>query len=496
MGINPASMIPTSIRQPTTASHSMYAPQPQYGYGANGTSPAPMAGAAAPRAAGSWGGGQAMTSMTPGWNNLTPQQKTAANQQSIAGNSGLQVGYWTSGQPTGQPLAPGQTGGQFNAPQQNYGGQSYGGGQGVQNGQSYSGGQGAANPLAAGGGALNFGSVPNDYSSAYANALSLNSQNYSNILSGYQNLLSQQKQDQAGVQSRYDSLWPQVQQTIKGIDESQRQALSDTYAWDSGKIKQQMISSGLGNTTAATSAQSMASLNNQKANVALSNQMAQLNAGYQSQLGMAGAGYAGQANAQNAQLGQNQLNWMNSVNAPYPNLKDWQNTAQMQGAVAGYQPATGYNPAQAPGYPPVVGPQGVNQRQQPQQQARQGGGGGRPPARPPQGGNGGGGAYGPNGWVEQGRNDWVDPPVVGQNDWAGALPPPAWNVSDQGNTAPGSYTYGTGWDGGSSAPISTESSVGNSNGYNLENAYGYDPNSWYAVDSGYNPFDPFYSGIW
>jgi hypothetical protein len=199
-------------------------------------------------------------------------------------------------------------------------------------------GAAGTSPLASGGGALNFGNVPGNYQSAYANALSLNSQNYSNILSGYQGLLGSQQAAQQGVQSRYDSLWPQVQQTIAGIGASQQQQIADTYAQQSGNITQQMTNSGLGNTTAATSAQGVASLNQQKASVALANQIAQLNAGYQSQLGLAGAGYANQANMQNTALGQAQLGFMNSVSAPYPNLKDWQNTAQQRGAANAYRP--------------------------------------------------------------------------------------------------------------------------------------------------------------
>ena len=72
-----------------------------------------------------------------------------------------------------------------------------------------------------------------------------------------------------------------MQSTIAGIGASQQQSIADTYAQQSGNITQQMTNSGLGNTTAATSAQGVASLNEQKASVALANQIAQLNAGYQ-----------------------------------------------------------------------------------------------------------------------------------------------------------------------------------------------------------------------
>jgi hypothetical protein len=147
------------------------------------------------------------------------------------------------------------------------------------------------------GGPLNFGTPvgPNDYMGAYQNALSLNQSNYNQILQGYQGL-------QAAVLG-----------DISGIDQSQRQALSDTYAQASGKAAQQMIQSGLGNSTVQQSVQRGLLLDKSKADVALSNQMAQLTAGYR------------------AQLGQSQLGWMNSISAPYPNAQAYGQLALQQG---------------------------------------------------------------------------------------------------------------------------------------------------------------------
>jgi hypothetical protein len=170
-------------------------------------------------------------------------------------------------------------------------------------------------------GGLNFGSVPSqtDYQGAYANALSLNTQNYNNILAGYQGLGQSQTGAQNQIQQGYGQLQGQVANTIQGIDASQRQAISDTYANQSGTASQGLISRGLGNTTVANSVQRGLTLDNQKANIALSNQTAQLSAGYQSSLGLAGLNYANQANMQNTALGSQQLGFMNSVNSPYPN---------------------------------------------------------------------------------------------------------------------------------------------------------------------------------
>lgn len=147
-------------------------------------------------------------------------------------------------------------------------------------------------------GALNFGQVPapGDYAGAYANALSLNQQNYANIMSGYQGLTSS------------------VLGNLKGIDASQRQAITDSYAQQSGAASQSMISRGLGNSTVQDSVQRGLSFDRTKADIALTNQTQQLYAGYQ------------------ANLGSQQLGFMNSVSAPYPDVNAYNRYGMMQGA--------------------------------------------------------------------------------------------------------------------------------------------------------------------
>jgi len=179
---------------------------------------------------------------------------------------------------------------------------------------------GSMSPYTIGGG-LNFGTVPgqNDYQSAYAQALSLNQQNYGHILAGYQGLGQSQVGAQNQIQQGYGALTNTVMGDIQGIGASQSQALQDQYAQNSGNAAQGLINSGLGNTTVANSVQRGQQLDYQKAQVGLSNQLAQLTAGYQSSLGLAGLNYANQANMQNTALGSQQLGFMNSVNSPYPN---------------------------------------------------------------------------------------------------------------------------------------------------------------------------------
>ncbi len=183
------------------------------------------------------------------------------------------------------------------------------------------------------GGGLNFGSVPSptDYMGAYRNALSLNQQNYGNILSGYQQTAGRQQTAQQAIEGGYGNLYNTVQGTIQGIGASQAQAIRDAYAQQSGTSAQQLINSGLGNTTVQQSVQRGNLLDEQKAQIGLANQMAQLQAGYQSNLGLAGLNYANQANMQNTALSGQQLNWMNSVNSPYPNAAAYNQLALQQG---------------------------------------------------------------------------------------------------------------------------------------------------------------------
>ncbi len=191
------------------------------------------------------------------------------------------------------------------------------------------------------GGALNFGNVPamDDYGSAYANALNLNKSNYSNILQGYQNVLSGQMSAQKGLQAGYTGLGQDVLNDIQGIDASQRQAIADQYAQQRGAASQGLISRGLGNTTVQNAVDRGLALDNSKANIALSNQTAQLQAGYRSQLGLAGLNYGNQANMQNTALAGQQLGFMNSVNSPYPNAAAYAALAQQRGMIGRGAPA-------------------------------------------------------------------------------------------------------------------------------------------------------------
>jgi len=150
-------------------------------------------------------------------------------------------------------------------------------------------------------------------------------------LGGMGSALNQQQQNQQGIQAGYGQLQGNVLGTIEGITRSQSQNIADVYAQQSGQLSQDMINRGLGNTTAQGSMQRGVNLDEQKAQIALANQQAQLTAGYQSQLGLAGLGYANQASQQNTQ----QQNLLSGQQAAYGNQigqagLGYQNQANMQ----------------------------------------------------------------------------------------------------------------------------------------------------------------------
>ncbi len=114
-----------------------------------------------------------------------------------------------------------------------------------------------------------------------------------------QTALEEQRAQNARTQQGYTQLGGDVMNTLKGVDASQRQAIQDAYAAQVGAGSQSLASRGLGNSTVVDSVNRGLLLDKSKADIALSNSTAQLMAGYQSQLGLAGLGFAGQAAQQN-----------------------------------------------------------------------------------------------------------------------------------------------------------------------------------------------------
>lgn len=181
------------------------------------------------------------------------------------------------------------------------------------------------------GGPLPFSGGGGDYASAYGAALNFNKANYEQILNGFKQTAAAQNAQQGIIQGGYNNLTQDVLGGIQGIDASQRQAINNQYAQAQGAASQQLINRGLGNSTVQQSVDRGLMANRDQANLTLTNATQGLNAQYKSQLGSQALGYANQANMQNSQLAQNQLQWMNSINAGYPDAGAYAMLAQQKG---------------------------------------------------------------------------------------------------------------------------------------------------------------------
>lgn len=149
---------------------------------------------------------------------------------------------------------------------------------------------------------------------------------------GWSNTAATQRRGLNAVGTGYDKLQSDVLAGIQGTDAAAKQQIQDSYAHQQGSATQGLINAGLGNSTVTSSVNRGLQADQEKAYVNLANQMAQLSAGYQSQIGQAGLGFKGNAVLANSQLAQNQLGWMNSVNAQYPDAGAYSQLAQMYGA--------------------------------------------------------------------------------------------------------------------------------------------------------------------
>lgn len=169
------------------------------------------------------------------------------------------------------------------------------------------------------------------YGQGYNNALAQNAAMYENVLKGYQQTIGNQVTAQDAIGKGYTDLYNQVLGGISGIEASQKQQIADTYAMDTGRATQSLIDRGLGNTTVSDSVRRGLRADEQKAQTGLANQIAALNAGYQSQLGLAGLGQQREAAAANTQLADRQLQFMASPTAAYPDANQYNQLFRQQG---------------------------------------------------------------------------------------------------------------------------------------------------------------------
>lgn len=170
------------------------------------------------------------------------------------------------------------------------------------------------------------------YAKDYASALNFSMNQANNINAGYQQTAQNQFAGQQATQAGYGNLSNAVLGGIAGIGSDQLALINRNYAGQAGSADQNLINSGLGNSTVRSSVQRGIGLDQSLAQNNLANSIAQTKAGYQSNIGLAGLNYQGQSVRDNTGLAENQLNWMNSITAKYPDAGQYTNLAMQAGA--------------------------------------------------------------------------------------------------------------------------------------------------------------------
>jgi hypothetical protein len=161
----------------------------------------------------------------------------------------------------------------------------------------------------------------------YQQLLNLNQNKYQNVLDAYQNGQSSLTGQLPGIYQGYGQIQGQVAKTLGqggdwGVATPAAQAIQRQFAQTRGQTDQQLINSGLGNTTLRGNLANQSTLQEGQAYGGLGAQLAQTYAGYQSQLGlskqgamMQGLGMQNQLSSGlgNALAGQNFSNTMGNL---------------------------------------------------------------------------------------------------------------------------------------------------------------------------------------
>lgn len=170
-----------------------------------------------------------------------------------------------------------------------------------------------------------------NYANTYMDALRLNAQNYGNIMGGYNQTMNNQLAAQDQLNQNYTGLGNQVQGMIAGTDQAQMQRINDQYNSAMGSMNQGAINRGLGNTTVTNALGRGIESDRAQEQTNVQNQFAQLQAGYASNIGLAGLNQQGNNILANTGLAGRQLSFMEGVNAPYPNPSLYNQLGQQLG---------------------------------------------------------------------------------------------------------------------------------------------------------------------
>jgi hypothetical protein len=154
----------------------------------------------------------------------------------------------------------------------------------------------------------------------YNQALQKQQSLYNEINQGYGALMQEYRQGRSEITGGYNRLMSTVMGGIGNIGRAQATAIADQYTALSGQQSQQMVNRGLGNTTVQQSVQRGVALDKAKADVELQDRIAQTQAQYASNIGLAGLGFQGQSLQGLAGLGSNQLSTAAGMSGGFANI--------------------------------------------------------------------------------------------------------------------------------------------------------------------------------
>jgi hypothetical protein len=154
----------------------------------------------------------------------------------------------------------------------------------------------------------------------------------------------------AAMPGQYGALSAAVLGGLRGANRSNVQDINRKYTALSGQSSQDLINRGLGNTTIQSSVQTGIAGSRSREVTASRNAFANIIAGYQSQIGLAGLGAAQQGLLAQTQLGEAGLGFLGSIGIGAPNPGAYGSMSGMGmggGGIPG--PQLGYPMARAPG---------------------------------------------------------------------------------------------------------------------------------------------------
>ena len=268
---------------------------------------------------------------------------------------------------------------------------------------------------------------------------------------GYGDALNYLGGQNSGISGGYGDLSRDVLAGIEGIGRTAAQDIDARYQQSYARQQQNLISSGLGNSTVGAAGNRVMETDRGRALGSLAEQMAGLRAGYRSQLGQAGLGFreraigaetdqrnrglgfderSTQAQAQQSQmglaaqerfaggtadLGRARMNYLNTISAPYPNAGMYAAMVQQAGAAD-----------QANADRAQIDRQGLGLQQIAAGAGRDGGAGGAGIGAPMFGGGAARGtSWNPPARGNYGANPGYDMPGAGGGYSAGRVGPPA-----------------------------------------------------------------------